>query len=155
MLSSFLNGMHNKTLHQEVLKSSAQTIDQALLVINQVVASEKSILLDHDLGPSRDKDKTLASEVQLSDPKKSRFLTVNNVIDENDENRARTQDANENELDENADDEWVQAITPTTQRRPHQGSGGRTTSAPARPKPKPKTQTFWAKSMEFKSKGTF
>jgi hypothetical protein len=29
MLSSFLNGMHNKTLHREVLKSSAQTRDQA------------------------------------------------------------------------------------------------------------------------------
>jgi hypothetical protein len=29
MLSSFLNGMHNKTLYREVLKSSAQTIDQA------------------------------------------------------------------------------------------------------------------------------
>jgi hypothetical protein len=105
MLSSFLNGMHNKTLHREVLKSSAQTIDQALLVINQVVASEKSILLDHDLGPSRDKEKTLASEVQLSNPKKSRFLTVNNVIDEDNESRARTQDENEDELDENANDE--------------------------------------------------
>jgi hypothetical protein len=86
MLSSFLNGMHNKTLHREVLKSSAQTIDQALLVINQVVASEKSVLLDHDLSSSKDKERTLASEVQLSDPKKSRFLTINHVMDEENEN---------------------------------------------------------------------
>jgi hypothetical protein len=103
--------MHNKTLHREVLKSSARTIDQALLVINQVVASEKSILLDYDLSPGKDKEKTLASEVQLSDPKKSRFLTVNNVIDEENERIANLQIAEEDEPDDYPEDEWDKAIS--------------------------------------------
>jgi hypothetical protein len=102
------------------------------------VASEKSVLLDHDLSSSRDKERTLASEVQLSDPKKSRFLTVNNVMNEDDVNRAIAREEYERELNETADGEWIQAITPTTQGRPYQGTGVRATSAPApysRPKP--------------------
>jgi hypothetical protein len=58
----------------------------------------------------------------LTDPKKSRFLTVNNILEEEEADKAIAQDDYERELRESTEGEWVQTLTPAPQGRPYQNA---------------------------------